>query len=149
KGGYGKDFDLKNHGLTKVHIGNVNGVLFGTMSEAAEPLNEYLGEAMLGFIRRVFERPVRVLGYHRQRIRGNWKGFAENTRDNYHASLLHDFFRTFGLDRPTQPGGATMDKRHRHCVTWGRTENSHDAAKAAFSGEQVESAGIKLKEGSI
>lgn len=149
KGGYGKDFDPKKHGLTKVRIGNINGALFATMSEEAEPLEEYLGEAMLGFVRRVFARPVRVLGYHRQRIRGNWKGFAENTRDNYHASLLHDFFRTFGLDRPTQAGGATMDKRHRHCVTWGRTENSDDAAKAAFSGEQVGSAGIQLKESSI
>jgi anthranilate 1,2-dioxygenase large subunit len=149
KGGYGKDFDLKDHGLTKVRIGSANGALFGTLSEEAEALDEYLGEAMLGFIRRVFSRPVRVRGYHRQRIRGNWKGFAENTRDNYHASLLHDFFRTFGLDRPTQIGGATMDKRHRHCVTWGRAESGHDAAKVAFSSEQVASAGIKLKEGSI
>jgi anthranilate 1,2-dioxygenase large subunit len=149
KGGYGKDFDLKNYGLTKVRIGSINGLLFGTMSEEAEPLDEYLGEAMLGFVRRIFSRPVRVLGYHRQRIRGNWKGFAENTRDNYHASLLHDFFRTFGLDRPTQMGGATMDNRHRHCVTWGRTESSHEAAKEAFSSAQVASAGIKLREGSM
>jgi anthranilate 1,2-dioxygenase large subunit len=149
KGGYGKEFDLKNYGLTKVRIGSINGLLFGTMSEEAEPLDEYLGEAMLGFVRRIFSRPVRVLGYHRQRIRGNWKGFAENTRDNYHASLLHDFFRTFGLDRPTQMGGATMDNRHRHCVTWGRTESSHEAAKEAFSSAQVASAGIKLREGSM
>lgn len=147
KGGYGKDFDLKDFGLTKVHIGSVHGLLFGTMSDEAEPLEEYLGEAILGFIRRIFSRPVQVLGYHRQRIRGNWKGFAENTRDNYHASLLHDFFRTFGLDRPTQLGGATMDSRHRHCVTWGRTESNDDAAKAAFA--QVASAGIKLREGSM
>ena len=149
KGGYGKDFELKDYGLTKVRIGSANGVLFGTMSEEAESLDEYLGEAMLGFIRRIFSRPVKVLGYHRQRIRGNWKGFAENTRDNYHASLLHDFFRTFGLDRPTQIGGATMDKRHRHCVTWGRAESSHDAARAAFGSEQVASADIKLREGSV
>ncbi len=149
KGGYGKDFDLKDYGLTKVRISSINGALFGTMSEESESLEEYLGEAILGFVRRVFLRPVRVLGYHRQRIRGNWKGFAENTRDNYHASLLHDFFRTFGLDRPTQIGGATMDKRHRHGVTWGRSESSHDEAKAAYSSEQVASAGIKLKQDSI
>jgi len=147
KGGYSKDFDLKDYGLTKVRIGSVHGLLFGTMSDEAEPLEGYLGEAILGFIRRIFSRPVKVLGYHRQRIRGNWKGFAENTRDNYHASLLHDFFRTFGLDRPTQLGGATMDNRHRHCVTWGRTESSNDAAKAAFA--DVASAGIKLREGSM
>ncbi|HUZ31686.1 MAG TPA: Rieske 2Fe-2S domain-containing protein [Xanthobacteraceae bacterium] len=149
KGGYGKDFDTKNHGLRKVRIDSIDGVLFGTLSDKAEPLNEYLGEAMLGFMSRVFRRPVEVLGYHRQRIRGNWKGFAENTRDNYHASLLHDFFRTFGLDRPTQVGGATMDKRHRHCVTWGRMESGNDAAKEAYGKEQVASAGIQLQENSM
>jgi anthranilate 1,2-dioxygenase large subunit len=149
KGGYDKDFSLADHGLKKVRIGNVHGALFGTLAEQSETIEDYLGEAMLGFIRRVFSRPVRVLGYNRQRIRGNWKGFAENTRDNYHASLLHDFFRTFGLDRPTQIGGATMDGRHRHCVTWGRAESSHDAAKAAYEGAQVASAGIKLSEQSL
>ena len=56
-----------------------------------------------------FDRPVKVLGYNRQRIRGNWKLYAENTRDNYHASLLHEFLVTFGLDRSTQVGGVTMD----------------------------------------
>jgi anthranilate 1,2-dioxygenase large subunit len=149
KGGYDKDFDLKNYGLTKVRVASIQGALFGTLSDQAESLEDYLGEAILGFIRRVFSRPVRVLGYHRQRIRGNWKGFAENTRDNYHASLLHEFFRTFGLDRPTQIGGATMDGRHRHCVTWGRAESSHDEARAAFGSAQVTDTGIKLKEGSM
>jgi anthranilate 1,2-dioxygenase large subunit len=149
KGGYDKDFSLKDHGLQKVRVGNVNGVLFATLAAVSESVEEYLGDAMLGFIRRIFSRPVRILGYHRQRIRGNWKGFAENTRDNYHASLLHDFFRTFGLDRPTQIGGATMDPRHRHCVTWGRVESSDETAKAAYANAQVASAGIELAEQSL
>jgi anthranilate 1,2-dioxygenase large subunit len=149
KGGYDKDFDQGAHGLPKVRIDNANGVLFATLSESAEPLHDYLGEAMLGFIRRIFSRPMRVLGYHRQRIRGNWKGFAENTRDNYHASLLHDFFRTFGLDRPTQAGGATMDARHRHCVTWGRAEASHEVARKAYASAEVSSANLQLQESSI
>lgn len=149
KGGYDKDFNPADHNLAKVQIGSVNGVLFGTLSEQAEPLEDYLGEAMLGFIRRIFSRPVKILGYHRQRIRGNWKGFAENTRDNYHASLLHDFFRTFGLDRPTQAGGATMDARHRHCVTWGRAETTHDTARKAYASADVGSANLELAESSL
>src|SRR5215831_19273507 len=71
----------------------------------AEPIEEYLGSPILAQLRRLFVRPVRVLGYNRQRIRGNWKLYAENTRDNYHASLLHEFLVTFGLDRSTQVGG--------------------------------------------
>ena len=149
KGGYGKDFDQRALGLPKVRIVSIGGALFGTLSDDAEPLEDYLGEAMLGFIRRIFSRPVKVLGYHRQRIRGNWKGFAENTRDNYHASLLHDFLRTFGLDRPTQIGGATMDARHRHCVTWGRAESSNDAARKAYAGAKVASANLELAEASM
>jgi anthranilate 1,2-dioxygenase large subunit len=146
KGGYDKDFDMKEHGLEKVKVGSIGGVLFATQSEEAEPLEEYLGEAILGFIRRIFHRPVHIIGYHRQRIRGNWKGYAENPRDNYHAGLLHEFLRTFGLDRPTQVGGATMDRRHRHGVTWGRSESGNDAAREAYASAQVASADMKLAE---
>src|SRR5215203_1050736 len=35
-----------------------------------------------------------------------------------HASLLHEFLVTFGLDRATQVGGVRMDPRHRHNITW-------------------------------
>ena len=73
-----------------------------------------------------FDRPVKVLGYNRQRIRGNWKLYAENTRDNYHASLLHEFLVTFGLDRSTQVGGVKMDARHRHNITWAEADSDTD-----------------------
>jgi hypothetical protein len=35
-------------------------------------------------------------------LEGVEKLYAENTRDNCHASLLHAFLVTFGLDRSTQ-----------------------------------------------
>ena len=38
----------------------------------------------------------------RQRVRGNWKLYSENTRDPYHAALLHGFHATFGLYRTNQ-----------------------------------------------
>ena len=108
KGGMGPDFDMGQHGMRRVKIGQVNGAIFGTLAEDGESLEDYLGPAVLGQLRRFFDKKVKVLGYNRQRIRGNWKIYAENTRDNYHASLLHEFLLTFGLDRSTQVGGAPI-----------------------------------------
>jgi len=102
---------------------------------------------VLAQLRRLFDRPVRILGYNRQRIRGNWKLYAENTRDNYHASLLHEFLVTFGLDRSTQVGGVKMDVRHRHNITWAEAESdTDDMAQEAYGGARVRSNYLSLKE---
>jgi salicylate 5-hydroxylase large subunit len=59
-----------------------------------------------------------VIGYNRQRIRGNWKLMLENNKDPYHAALLHVFFATFGLFRPDQKNALYMDDTGRHaCLT--------------------------------
>jgi anthranilate 1,2-dioxygenase large subunit len=121
--------------------------LFGTLADEVEPLEEYLGAPILAQLRRLFDRPVRVLGYNRQRIRGNWKLYAENTRDNYHASLLHEFLVTFGLDRSTQTGGVTMDARHRHNITWALADSDTDEfAHEAYAGAGVRNDFLSLKE---
>jgi len=129
KGGLDAGFDMATHGLRRLEVDEVAGALFGTFAADAEPLRDYLGPPVVAQIERLFQRPVRVLGYHRQRINANWKLYAENTRDNYHASLLHDFLRTFGVDRLTQTGGITMDARHRHNITW--AEAASDTAEFA------------------
>jgi anthranilate 1,2-dioxygenase large subunit len=151
KGGYPKDFDPANHALQKVRIGSVYGALFGSLSNEAEPLESYLDEKVRPFIKRIFERPIRILGYHRQRVRGNWKEYAVNPRDNYHASLLHDFFGTFGLDRTSQVGGITMDAKHRHCTTWGRAEDeqTREISKQTYASEQVQTCERTLREPSL
>ncbi len=59
---------------------------------------------------------LRILGYARQFIHANWKLYAENVRDPYHASLLHLFHTTFGIYRSSQGGGAIMDERGRHSM---------------------------------
>ncbi|HKS89459.1 MAG TPA: Rieske 2Fe-2S domain-containing protein [Stellaceae bacterium] len=147
KGGMDPDFDMGRHGLRTLRVAAVRGVLFGTLSEAAEPLEDYLGPAVMAQLRRLFERPVAILGYNRQRIRANWKLYAENTRDNYHASLLHEFLVTFGLDRSTQVGGVTMDGRHRHNITWAEADSdTADFANQAYGDARVRSNYLTLKE---
>ncbi len=150
QGGLDDGFDMRAHGLRPLRVGNIDGALFGTLAEDAEPLEEYLGAPILAQLRRLLGRPVRVLGYNRQRIRGNWKLYAENTRDNYHASLLHEFLVTFGLDRSTQIGGVKMDSRHRHNLTWAEAESDTDEfAHQAYAGAQVRNDFLSLKEPSL
>src|SRR5205823_4197263 len=147
KGGMGPSFDMGAHGLRRLRVDSVNGAIFGTFSDDAEPLETYLGAPILAQLRRLLDRPVRVLGYNRQRIKANWKLYAENTRDNYHASLLHEFLVTFGLDRSTQVGGVTMDARHRHNITWAEADSDDvEAAQQAYAGARVRSNYLTLKE---
>ncbi len=147
KGGLDPSFDMAAHGLPPLRVGLVDGLVFGTLAEDAEPLEDYLGAPILAQLGRLFDRPVRVLGYNRQRIRGNWKLYAENTRDNYHASLLHEFLVTFGLDRSTQVGGVTMDARHRHNITWAEADSDTDEfAREAYAGARVRTDFLALQE---
>jgi anthranilate 1,2-dioxygenase large subunit len=147
QGGMGPEFDMGQHGLRRLRVGAVHGAIFGTLAEEAEPLETYLGGPILTELRRVLDRPVTVLGYTRQRIRGNWKIYAENTRDNYHASLLHEFLVTFGLDRSTQIGGTKMDARHRHSITWAEADSdTAEEARAAYSSARVRNDYLTLQE---
>jgi anthranilate 1,2-dioxygenase large subunit len=147
KGGLDASFDLGAHGLKRLRVDAVAGALFATFADDAEPLRDYLGSPVVAQIERFFQRPVRVLGYHRQRINGNWKMFAENTRDNYHASLLHEFLVTFGIDRATQTGGVTMDARHRHNITWAEAaSDSPDFARDMYSQANIRNDYLRLRD---
>jgi anthranilate 1,2-dioxygenase large subunit len=147
KGGLDPDFDMTAHGLRRLQVATVGGAIFGTLSGDPPPLEDYLGPPILEEMRRVLNRPVRVLGYTRQRIRANWKLYAENTRDNYHASLLHEFLVTFGLDRATQVGGVRMDARHRHNVTWAEADSdTAEAARSAYNGARIRNDYLSLRE---
>jgi anthranilate 1,2-dioxygenase large subunit len=150
QGGLDAGFDMRAHGLRPLRVSIVDGLVFGTLADDAEPIEDYLGAPILAQLRRLFDRPVKVLGYNRQRIRGNWKLYAENTRDNYHASLLHEFLVTFGLDRSTQRGGVTMDPRHRHNITWAEADSdSEEFAREAYAGANVRSNHLTLQEADL
>jgi salicylate 5-hydroxylase large subunit len=111
QGGYPEDFDAKQHGLTKLVVENVNGVVFASFDNGVPPFAQAVGPEVYGWITRLFDgRKIRVLGYQRQRLKCNWKLYMENLKDSYHATLLHVFLISFGLYRAGQKGLSLQDE---------------------------------------
>lgn len=150
KGGMGPDFKTADHGLQKLRVASHAGVIFATFSQETESLEEYLGPVFTKHLARIFNRPVRVLGYQRQRIAGNWKLYLENQRDTYHGSLLHEFQSTFGTSRATQAGGVTMDDSRRHNLTYARAGTDDDEEfKALYKDNKVHESKLRLEDPSM
>ena len=138
QGGYPADFDLAQHSLQKLRVDTYNGLIFASFSSEVEPLADYLGSAMRPWLDRVFNRPVRVLGYARQFVHANWKLYSENVKDPYHASLLHLFHTTFGIYRSSQGGGVIMDESGRHSMLRAYKKTEQEEV-AAYTGKNIRS----------
>ena len=150
QGGMPPNFDMAEHGLQRLRVESFRGVIFASFRQELEPLADYLGPVLTRHIDRLFAKPIRILGYQRQRIMGNWKQYAENTRDTYHGSLLHEFQSTFGLSRVTQTGGVTMDARHRHNLTWSEVGTDDEAEfSALYKDNKVHDSRLRLEEPSM
>jgi anthranilate 1,2-dioxygenase large subunit len=127
KGGMPPCFEKKNHGLKTLRIEIRGGLVFGTYSNATEPIDSYLGPHSLSQIDRLLvQRKPKVIGYLRQKIAGNWKLYNENVRDPYHASLLHLFQVSFGIQTPAMQGGIKLDKDGKN--TWNHSISHADDA---------------------
>ncbi len=132
-GGMPSDFDLKDHGLTKLRVATLHGLVFATFSDDTEPLESFLGPDILPWLERIFKGPegsrkLTLLGYNRQRIPGNWKLMMENIKDPYHPGLLHTWFVTFGLWRADQKSRMVTDTEGRHAVMISRRNEGGQAA---------------------
>jgi anthranilate 1,2-dioxygenase large subunit len=150
QGGMPGDFDMSRHGLDRLRVATLSGMVFATFSKSVEPLPDYLGEAAVAHIQRIMNRPIKIMGDQRQFVHGNWKLYAENVRDPYHASLLHLFHTTFGLYRSTQQGGSRMDAHRRHSALYAiAASNDHARDKAAYDGARTFSSDFELKDPSI
>ena len=142
QGGLPADFDLREHGLQRLRIGQCGGILFGTLSDEAESLEDYLGPVATRGILRAMNRPIKILGYDSQIIPANWKTYHENTRDTFHANILHTFFGTFGASRQSQESATIIDPQGRHLYVYtkrGTEVQSADYDNAAASLRSVNS----------
>jgi salicylate 5-hydroxylase large subunit len=117
QGGMPADFKTSDHSLTKLKVAARSGVVFASFDHEVESLDSFLGPTIGGYFDRLFNgRKLRILGYNRQRIPGNWKLMQENIKDPYHPGLLHTWFVTFGLWRADNKSELKMDTLHRHAA---------------------------------
>lgn len=128
-GGMPPSFDRDDHNLRTLKTATRAGIVFGSFDHAAPLLDSYLGPDICSRMDRVMRRseggPVKVLGYNTQVLRNNWKLYAENTKDPYHASILHLFFTTFKVNRLTQKGGIIVSDNGGHHVSYSMIDRQH------------------------
>ena len=140
KGGMPEDFDNAQHRLEPLRVEVFSGLVFGTFSDETKPVEEYLGETMARMIRRNLGRPHRLLGMHSQIIHNNWKLYAENVRDSYHATLLHTFYTTFKVNRLDMDGGMLLSDDGRHSISYAKRDTlqqSDEYQTGAFGTVQI------------
>ena len=120
KGGMPEDFDPARHRLEPLRVELYCGIVFGTYSAQTEPLHEFLGERTRAFMERNMDHPLKILGVHSQIIHNNWKLYAENVRDIYHATLLHTFYTTFKVNRLDMDGGIVLSDKKWHHISYSK-----------------------------
>lgn len=120
KGGMPDDFDISEHSLETIRVEAFCGMVFGTFSDETPSVEEYLGKTMADFVRRNLGRPLKPLGMQSQIIHNNWKLYAENLRDAYHATLLHTFYTTFKVNRLDMDGGIIIAPSKWHHISYAK-----------------------------
>lgn len=149
KGGLPADFDYANHSMRKLRVESYRGVIFGSFSEETEPLAEYLDAPITEHLDRLMHKPLRILGYQRQQIFGNWKLYTDNVRDPNHGGLLHMFQIKYGLARLSQWGGAKLDKRQRHNISYTSEDTTMLVGKDEYDGMERGDTTLRLADPSF
>ena len=125
KGGMPTGFCMDQHSPRRLRTAVVHGLVFGTFSNGALPIEDYLGEEIMARIERVLGgRKAVVLGRFTQVLPNNWKLYMENVKDSYHASILHTFFTTFEINRLSQNGAIIVDQSGGHHVSYSQIDRS-------------------------
>ena len=137
KGGMPQDFCMNEHGPKKLRVTTLHGLVFGSFSNDVPDIEEYLGKKVIPYIGRIMGKktPV-ILGRFSQTLPNNWKHYIENTKDSYHASILHLFFNTFEINRMSQRGEIIVNDWGGAHVSISGTSGNGDV-KAAYETEQL------------
>ena len=84
---YGQTFSRDVYDIPSIRVETFAGLVFVSLNNEAEPLEEYLGEVG-PYVREVVEGSE-SLGRVRWAYDGNWKSWHENFADNYHPEFTH------------------------------------------------------------
>jgi phenylpropionate dioxygenase-like ring-hydroxylating dioxygenase large terminal subunit len=142
KGGMPADFDPAQHRLQPLKVEVFSGLVFGTFDFSMPSVESYLGPVMAKFVRRSLDKPLRPLGLQSQILHNNWKLYAENVRDSYHATLLHTFYTTFKINRLDMDGGILMSDDTWHHISYAKRDTwqeDEEYRKAGVHSAQFES----------
>lgn len=146
QGGMPADFDKSENGLSKLKVARRGGVVFASFDHDVEPLEDFLGPTILSYFDRMFDgRELKILGYRKQRIPGNWKLMQENIKDPYHPGLLHTWFVTYGLWRADNKSELKMDEQFRHAAMIS-TRSEQDASDDVTDGVSSFKANMSLAD---
>jgi anthranilate 1,2-dioxygenase large subunit/terephthalate 1,2-dioxygenase oxygenase component alpha subunit len=109
KGGMPPEFRVEQHGPRQLRVTTLHGLVFGTFSNQTPAIEDFIGPEVLARFNRILGgRKIEIIGRFVEVLPNNWKMYAENARDSYHASLLHLFFATFKINRLSQGGGLVV-----------------------------------------
>lgn len=130
-GGMAEGFCKSEHGPRKLRVARLAGLVFASFDPDIDDLDDCLGPEIVERIQRVLGgRDCVVLGRFTQVLPNNWKLYVENTKDSYHASILHLFFTTFEINRLSQKGGIIVSDDGGSHVSFSQIDRdggAHDA----------------------
>jgi phenylpropionate dioxygenase-like ring-hydroxylating dioxygenase large terminal subunit len=148
KGGMAETFQLHGHGPRQLRTTTLCGLVFGTFREDTPPIEDFIGADVLAQFKRVVAgRDIEIIGRFTEVLPNNWKMYAENVRDSYHASLLHLFFATFKINRLSQGGGLTVSPNGGCSVS--STIAPTEAEDTAYAGIRSVADDYKLQDPSL
>jgi anthranilate 1,2-dioxygenase large subunit/terephthalate 1,2-dioxygenase oxygenase component alpha subunit len=147
QGGMPAGFSKQAHGLRRLRVATIAGLVFVSVAEQGPGLEEYLGTRIAHHIRRTLGRGLVVLGQYTQVMHNNWKLYMENTRDSYHASLLHVFFTTFRLNRLDMAGGMAVGENGWNTLSY--TQGTQNFSDEAYADARALNTDIKLHDPSL
>jgi phenylpropionate dioxygenase-like ring-hydroxylating dioxygenase large terminal subunit len=142
KGGMPNTFRPDDHATRKLRIETISGLVFGTLSDATPGLETFIGPDVAAALRLNASRKLQVIGRFTEVLPNNWKLYAENVRDTYHASLLHVFFATFRINRLSQGGGVSVSETGGCSVSTTlaptqETDSAYDGMRSVDDGLQL------------
>ncbi|HEY1797004.1 MAG TPA: Rieske 2Fe-2S domain-containing protein [Stellaceae bacterium] len=149
QGGMAPEFRKDEHDLQRVRVEELYGLVFGTFSETVADLKSYLGDVVVGGIRRVLDgRRAHIIGRSTQILPNNWKLYFENVKDTYHASILHSFLTTFRINRLSMPGGINISEEGGNHFSYARLD--YAAEDADYKAAQLRSdTDLRLEDNSV
>src|SRR5690606_33119142 len=130
-------FRLQNHSLAPIRVTVFAGIVWGTFSPDTPPIEEYLGAEASAFLQQSMVGELKIIGTHSQIIHNNWKLYAENVRDTYHATLLHTVYTSFKINRLDMDGGILLSPAKLNAISYSKrrtlAENTEYQAAAVHS----------------